>query len=527
MLRLLIEDSEGKSKQAQISPESADITIGRKAGNVIRLKERNVSREHARIYQNDEGLFVAPVAARYGMKVNGKKIDGPTHIELGDEIRIGDYRLYVQDESKPTLTHAEETAQAFEKGEAIALPHEQQPRLVVVSSNFAGREYPITSTRCSIGRATDNDVCFNHSSVSSKHAEIYRNGRGNFEIRNLSSSNGTKVNGMDISSGPHELQSGEFITFGLVTTRFCAPGDLWFLNLGATVEQKSPSKLVYVLAGAVLLLMILLTVFVTMQFSGQNDAPVQPAAPAAQDNSTLQAVELMGLVMDCQNEIDNGDFDAAQAKCNEAAKINNADTRLIHAQDKLRKEMIAMDDFKKIQDDIASGECRAALNAIKDLDKDTYAYKQLQLKDSSSQSTVERAQECLEDSLYERARNSLDANDIRDAQAALDEIRSKGRPNAPIIARLEADIKAKKGERTKRDSPSKPRDDSKQNSQQPAAPADAGSGMSIDDMCAIVVRAKITKDYKKACEYAKKAQKKGGNDACKGKVSEYVSSYCK
>ena len=51
--------------------------------------------------------------------------------------------------------------------------------------------------------------------------------------------------------------------------------------------------------------------------------------------------------------------------------------------------------------------------------------------------------------------------------------------------------------------------------------------MSIDDMCAIVVRAKITKDYKKACEYAKKAQKKGGNDACKGKVSEYVSSYCK
>ena len=88
MLRILIEDSEGKSKIAPINPDS-DITIGRKEGNSIRLKERNVSREHARIYSTSDGLFIEPVKARYGLKVNSAKIDGPTPLALGDEIRTG------------------------------------------------------------------------------------------------------------------------------------------------------------------------------------------------------------------------------------------------------------------------------------------------------------------------------------------------------------------------------------------------------------------------------------------------------
>ena len=130
MLRILIEDSEGKSKIAPINPDS-DITIGRKEGNSIRLKERNVSREHARIYSTSDGLFIEPVKARYGLKVNSAKIDGPTPLALGDEIRIGDYRLYVQDENQPQPQQADPDA-------IVDIPPELRPRLVVTSSNFAG-----------------------------------------------------------------------------------------------------------------------------------------------------------------------------------------------------------------------------------------------------------------------------------------------------------------------------------------------------------------------------------------------------
>ena len=235
MLRILIEDSEGKSKLAPINPEAQDITIGRKEGNFIRLKERNVSRNHARIYQTPEGLFIEPVAARYGLKLNSSKIDGPTPLALGDEIRIGDYRLYIQDESKPSIKKEEDLNSVQD------IPPEMQPRFVVISSNFAGREYHVMKTKVTIGRNPSSEICIEHQSVSSTHAEVRKNGRGDFEIRDLQSSNGTKVNGVPINE-PWRLSSGDAVTLGHVTMRYCGPGDFWSLNFGINDEPKGSNK---------------------------------------------------------------------------------------------------------------------------------------------------------------------------------------------------------------------------------------------------------------------------------------------
>ena len=49
MWKLVIEDDEGKRTVVPLTRD--EYSIGRKEGNTIRLTERNVSREHARLVQ--------------------------------------------------------------------------------------------------------------------------------------------------------------------------------------------------------------------------------------------------------------------------------------------------------------------------------------------------------------------------------------------------------------------------------------------------------------------------------------------
>jgi ABC transport system ATP-binding/permease protein len=53
-----------------------------------------------------------------------------------------------------------------------------------------------------IGRATDNDIVVSDLSVSRYHAELRRSSRGGYEIADLSSHNGTFVNGQRVTSSP-------------------------------------------------------------------------------------------------------------------------------------------------------------------------------------------------------------------------------------------------------------------------------------------------------------------------------------
>ncbi len=516
MLRLLIEDSEGKSQTAQISLES-DITIGRKAGNTIRLKQRNVSREHARIFQNAEGLFVEPVHARYGMKVNGAKIEEATKIDLGDEIKIGDYRLYVQDDAQPVVTREQELAAAGPQ----PLPPDQQPRLVVISSNFAGREYPITSTHCVIGRDTARDICINQASVSLTHAEINKNAQGNFEIRDLGSSNGTKVNGVDVGQQPHELQSGEIIAFGHVVTRFCAPGELWYFNFGSSTETKHNTGLIVALCLAAVIVAVLATMLIMTNMNNQTAPSNKDANTAAQD--AIERLEnnakLMTFVMECKEETGKGDFDKAQTACDQAAAINPNDTRLTFAQDNLRHEINSYKDYQTIENDIKDEHCREALNAIADIDPSTYAYKQL-----LQNNTKDNALECLENQLKDKALDAISNGDLTTAETLLSEIRSKGRANSQAASDVEDAINAKKAANR----PARP-SGSSGSSKKPASSGSSSGvgGASLDEICALAIRAKTQRDANKVCEYGKKAVKLGGESACKGFAGKYVKEYCK
>src|ERR1700722_19828275 len=107
MWKLVIEDDEGKRTIVPLTRD--DYTIGRKEGNAIRLTERNVSREHAKLLKkngimDDDGASITryvleDLTSYNGVYINGLRVAQAQELAHGDLIQIGDYRIILQDDS--------------------------------------------------------------------------------------------------------------------------------------------------------------------------------------------------------------------------------------------------------------------------------------------------------------------------------------------------------------------------------------------------------------------------------------------
>jgi pSer/pThr/pTyr-binding forkhead associated (FHA) protein/tetratricopeptide (TPR) repeat protein len=95
-------------------------------------------------------------------------------------------------------------------------------RVVVLSTNLAGREFELDKPAMVIGRTEDNDVCLNHRSISRHHAKVVRE-NGRHSIVDLQSSNGVRVNGEEY--GKVELRRADVIDLGHVRLRFVEAGE--------------------------------------------------------------------------------------------------------------------------------------------------------------------------------------------------------------------------------------------------------------------------------------------------------------
>lgn len=83
----------------------------------------------------------------------------------------------------------------------------------------AGKSFEISPPGAFIGRETDNDIILTCQEASRYHAKIELTDDDSWEIRDLNSSNGTKVNGVKISP-TKKLVSGDIISFGTDILKF-------------------------------------------------------------------------------------------------------------------------------------------------------------------------------------------------------------------------------------------------------------------------------------------------------------------
>jgi predicted component of type VI protein secretion system len=77
-----------EGKRMPVGPGGA--VIGRSRECDIVLGDSNVSRRHAEIRPSGgDGWTITDLGSTNGVKVNGRKIDGPTALESGDRLALG------------------------------------------------------------------------------------------------------------------------------------------------------------------------------------------------------------------------------------------------------------------------------------------------------------------------------------------------------------------------------------------------------------------------------------------------------
>jgi ABC transport system ATP-binding/permease protein len=249
MYRLEIRDDEGRSTVVPLERLTREeVTIGRKEGNSIRLTERNVSRQHAKLVRRDSDVYIED-NSRYGTRINGRRIVEPTALGNGDILLIGDYQLAFEiDQDASMAATADEPAAAHSSGDSTALVNLDKfeeserdttyPRLVATSTQLAGTTYDLTADEVVLGRTDDNDIVIDHRSVSKHHAKLSRSG-DQWSVMDQESANGLKINGEDYTHTT--LRRGDVLELGHVKLRFVAAGEDYSYTPSADDPTGSPA----------------------------------------------------------------------------------------------------------------------------------------------------------------------------------------------------------------------------------------------------------------------------------------------
>jgi len=90
-------------------------------------------------------------------------------------------------------------------------------KLIVTLPDGADAPHELTEEVVTVGRLSDNVIQIEDPSVSSHHAEITFS-RGHYVLRDLGSTNGTRVNGESFTQG--SIHDGDSIRFGKIEARY-------------------------------------------------------------------------------------------------------------------------------------------------------------------------------------------------------------------------------------------------------------------------------------------------------------------
>lgn len=93
------------------------------------------------------------------------------------------------------------------------------PKLIVLSSQFRGKQFDLTNDFYTVGRVEDRDICIKDPSMSSHHCDLIRSGN-TYILRDNNSTNGTRVNNQPITE--QELVNSDIIQFGGVEVLYDA-----------------------------------------------------------------------------------------------------------------------------------------------------------------------------------------------------------------------------------------------------------------------------------------------------------------
>jgi pSer/pThr/pTyr-binding forkhead associated (FHA) protein/tetratricopeptide (TPR) repeat protein len=239
-----------------------DLRIGRQDGNDLILTEGGVSRQHARIFLEGSKVLLEDLSSANGTYVDGERITDIVALTAQTQVVLGDYELRIKGGGRPsggarkgtraadaaaaddgprstrampTLKPARPPGTGLAKAErpgrnsgadrgVRGIDTDPPPRMSMggpttpvlrgLTGPWANMIYPI-KTKVVVGRVPPAVVLLEDDSISRKHAELERTGRG-VMLRDLGSANGTLLNGERLDQEPVQLSPGDIVQFGMV-----------------------------------------------------------------------------------------------------------------------------------------------------------------------------------------------------------------------------------------------------------------------------------------------------------------------
>ena len=222
------------------------VRIGRRRACEVRLPDRGVSLDHARIVRAGAAHTLVDAGSTNGTLVGGDRLQpGRQHpLRSGDIVHIGPFRLLFEIDAVVGETTSEETANFARRMLRTLGGSTDCPYLEVVSGEAAGARLRLElregTAPYTVGRAPDCDLTLVDPDTSRAHVEFVRDFAG-VRLRDLASKNGVLVNGRP-TSGERPLRHADQIRIGATRMRFVDPVEEGLQAIGDLPDADGPPE---------------------------------------------------------------------------------------------------------------------------------------------------------------------------------------------------------------------------------------------------------------------------------------------
>lgn len=248
MPKLIITET-GKTEE-KVHALGSVTTIGRLPENDLPLKGSGVSREHAKVIQEDHQFYLIDLESGNGTFLNGllAKPQEKNLLKNNDRITIENYHLkffetddlfekrYQEEEE---VTDADILEVKLLKKILDAVDQEVLPSLEVLNGVAEGKRFFLTDDlpEMIIGREAGADFTIDEYVISRQHAKILKKW-GGIALVDLDSKNGTYVNNKRITE--EFLHDGDRVAFGTIVLLFRNPKEINVKALSEEIAKAQP-----------------------------------------------------------------------------------------------------------------------------------------------------------------------------------------------------------------------------------------------------------------------------------------------
>lgn len=86
-----------------LDPQKSELILGRSPESDIVIDNKNISRKHAKLKQDIDGVWLEDLSSKNGVLVNDQKILAPVLLKDSDQIQLGDLKLELVDTNAALL----------------------------------------------------------------------------------------------------------------------------------------------------------------------------------------------------------------------------------------------------------------------------------------------------------------------------------------------------------------------------------------------------------------------------------------